>query len=60
MKLFKRKQWEYVGVASYADMWYELYRRQTKSGIFRYKKVRIPHGAGVLVKHHNELPKGEK
>ena len=54
MRLFKRIQWEYIGVATYGDTWYELYRYQTKSGVFRYKKVTIPSGSGLLVKTHNE------
>lgn len=54
MRLFKRIQWEYIGVATYGDTWYDLYRYQTKSGVFRYKKVTIPSGSGLLVKTHNE------
>lgn len=54
MKLFKRIQWEYIGVATYCDDWFEVYRYQTRSGIFRYKKVVIPPGAGLLVKTHND------
>lgn len=54
MRLFKRIQWEYIGVATNGHTWYELYRYQTKSRVFRHKKVTIPSGSGLLVKTHNE------